>query len=150
MSGGDWLAAFGLLLVIEGALPFAAPAMWREAFRRATEFTDGQLRFIGAAKGARVFYFMSALPRESDGCKARRAGKGLPLPSGATPQTRFLAATRRGGPIRAHPFVAVRLLCPHSGAACFAGCIPNRSRRRHEIEYPRAQLGGVFLLLMLN
>jgi uncharacterized protein YjeT (DUF2065 family) len=48
MSGGDWLAAFGLLLVIDGALPFAAPTMWREAFRRATEFTDGQLRFIGA------------------------------------------------------------------------------------------------------
>lgn len=49
MSGGDWLAALGLLLVIEGILPFAAPAMWREAFRRATELTDGQLRFFGAA-----------------------------------------------------------------------------------------------------
>lgn len=46
MSGGDWLAALGLLLVIEGILPFAAPAMWREAFRRATELTDGQLRFF--------------------------------------------------------------------------------------------------------
>ncbi len=49
MSNGDWFAAFGLLLVIEGLLPFAAPALWREAFRRATELTDGQLRFIGAA-----------------------------------------------------------------------------------------------------
>jgi hypothetical protein len=38
-----------------------------------------------------------ALTRESDGCKARRAGKGHPLPSGATPQTRFLTATRRDG-----------------------------------------------------
>jgi hypothetical protein len=52
--------------------------------------------------------FAPALPRESDGCKARCAGKGLPLPSDATQQTRFLAATRRDGPIRAHPFVASR------------------------------------------
>ncbi len=49
MSGSDWLGAFGLLLVIEGLLPFAAPAMWRDAFRRALELSDGQLRFIGAA-----------------------------------------------------------------------------------------------------
>ncbi|MCA1978081.1 MAG: DUF2065 domain-containing protein [Thiobacillus sp.] len=49
MSGTDWLGAFGLLLVIEGLLPFAAPALWRDAFRRAIELTDGQLRFIGAA-----------------------------------------------------------------------------------------------------
>jgi hypothetical protein len=40
---------FGLLLVLEGLMPFAVPAMWREAFRRATEMRDGQLRFIGAA-----------------------------------------------------------------------------------------------------
>jgi uncharacterized protein YjeT (DUF2065 family) len=40
--------AFGLLLILEGVMPFAAPAMWREAFRRATEMRDGQLRFIGA------------------------------------------------------------------------------------------------------
>ncbi len=49
MSGGDWFAAFGLLLVFEGLLPFAAPAMWRDVFRRAAELTDGQLRFMGAA-----------------------------------------------------------------------------------------------------
>ncbi len=49
MSGGDCFAAFGLLLVIEGLLPFAAPAMWRDVFRRAAELTDGQLRFMGAA-----------------------------------------------------------------------------------------------------
>jgi hypothetical protein len=39
--------AFGLMLVIEGLLPFAAPRVWRETFRRATELADGQLRFIG-------------------------------------------------------------------------------------------------------
>ena len=49
MTGIDWLAAIGLLLVIEGILPFAAPAVWRDGFRRMLEFSDGQLRFIGAA-----------------------------------------------------------------------------------------------------
>jgi hypothetical protein len=49
MTGSDWLAAIGLLLVIEGILPFAAPAVWRDGFRRMLELGDGQLRFIGAA-----------------------------------------------------------------------------------------------------
>ncbi len=49
MSGSEWLAAIGLLLVIEGILPFAAPAVWREGFSRVLELKDGQLRFIGAA-----------------------------------------------------------------------------------------------------
>jgi uncharacterized protein YjeT (DUF2065 family) len=40
-------AAFALLLILEGAMPFAAPALWRETFRKATELSDGQLRFIG-------------------------------------------------------------------------------------------------------
>lgn len=41
------LMAFGLMLVIEGLLPFVAPRIWRETFRRVTEMADGQLRFIG-------------------------------------------------------------------------------------------------------
>jgi uncharacterized protein YjeT (DUF2065 family) len=41
--------AFALVLVIEGVLPFAAPKIWRDAFRRAIELSDGQLRFIGLA-----------------------------------------------------------------------------------------------------
>ncbi|QLQ02754.1 MAG: DUF2065 domain-containing protein [Thiobacillus sp.] len=49
MTGSDWLAALGLLLVIEGILPFAAPAAWRDGFRRMQALRDGQLRFIGAA-----------------------------------------------------------------------------------------------------
>ncbi len=49
MTGSDWLTAIGLLLVIEGILPFAAPAVWRDGFRRMLELSDGQLRFIGAA-----------------------------------------------------------------------------------------------------
>jgi len=49
VTGPDWLAAIGLLLVIEGILPFAAPALWRDGFRRMLALSDGQLRFIGAA-----------------------------------------------------------------------------------------------------
>ncbi|MEW6164263.1 MAG: DUF2065 domain-containing protein [Pseudomonadota bacterium] len=41
------LMALGLMLVIEGLLPFAAPRVWRETFRRAIELADGQLRFVG-------------------------------------------------------------------------------------------------------
>lgn len=41
------LLALALMLVIEGLLPFAAPRLWRDTFRRAIELSDGQLRFIG-------------------------------------------------------------------------------------------------------
>lgn len=41
------LAAFALMLVLEGVLPFVAPKLWRETFRRITELADGQLRFFG-------------------------------------------------------------------------------------------------------
>jgi len=41
------LLALALMLVIEGLLPFVAPRVWRDTFRRVTELGDGQLRFIG-------------------------------------------------------------------------------------------------------
>jgi uncharacterized protein len=41
------LAAFALMLVIEGALPFISPSSWRNVFERATRMTDGQIRFLG-------------------------------------------------------------------------------------------------------
>jgi uncharacterized protein YjeT (DUF2065 family) len=41
------LAALGLALLMEGALPFIAPGAWREAFRRMLEMQDGQVRFVG-------------------------------------------------------------------------------------------------------
>ena len=41
------LAALALMLVIEGVLPFVAPRVWRETFRRVIEMSDGQIRFIG-------------------------------------------------------------------------------------------------------
>ena len=42
-----FLLAFALMLVIEGLMPFIAPRVWRETFRRVTELADGQLRFMG-------------------------------------------------------------------------------------------------------
>ena len=45
-----WIVAaalFALLLIVEGLLPFVAPRFWRETFRRLTELSDGQLRFVG-------------------------------------------------------------------------------------------------------
>ena len=44
---GSLLAAFALMLVLEGVLPFLSPASWRSAFRRFIELPDGQLRFVG-------------------------------------------------------------------------------------------------------
>jgi hypothetical protein len=40
-------AAFALMLVIEGILPFTAPHVWRDMFRRIIEMSDGQIRFAG-------------------------------------------------------------------------------------------------------
>ena len=42
-------AAFALVLVVEGFLPFVAPRLWRESFTRLVALTDGQLRFVGLA-----------------------------------------------------------------------------------------------------
>ncbi|MBI3140871.1 MAG: DUF2065 domain-containing protein [Rhodocyclales bacterium] len=41
------LAALALMLVLEGLLPFLAPKVWRDMFRRITELADGQIRFLG-------------------------------------------------------------------------------------------------------
>ena len=42
-----FLLAFALMLIIEGALPFLAPRLWRDTFRRITQMSDGQIRFFG-------------------------------------------------------------------------------------------------------
>lgn len=48
MSLGEiFLPALALMLVLEGVLPFLAPAVWREAFSRMIRFSDGQIRFMG-------------------------------------------------------------------------------------------------------
>ena len=41
------LAALALMLVLEGVLPFLSPGAWRRVFERATQLSDGQIRFIG-------------------------------------------------------------------------------------------------------
>ena len=45
--GTTLLMAIALMLVIEGLLPFLAPKVWRETFRRLMLLTDGQIRFFG-------------------------------------------------------------------------------------------------------
>jgi hypothetical protein len=42
-----FLLAFALMLIIEGVLPFLAPGVWRDTFRRITQLNDGQIRFFG-------------------------------------------------------------------------------------------------------
>ena len=45
--GRTLILAFALMLVLEGLLPFVAPAIWRETFERLVKMADGQIRFIG-------------------------------------------------------------------------------------------------------
>ena len=56
------LAALALMLVLEGILPFLAPSLWRETFRKMTEMSDGQLRFVGLTSmlgGLMLLYLMN-------------------------------------------------------------------------------------------
>ena len=58
----EFAIAMCLVLVIEGLLPFVAPRIWRETFRRATELADGQLRFVGITSiviGVALLIFLS-------------------------------------------------------------------------------------------
>jgi uncharacterized protein YjeT (DUF2065 family) len=41
------MLAFSLMLVLEGILPFLVPTIWSETFRKLTEMSDGQIRFVG-------------------------------------------------------------------------------------------------------
>jgi uncharacterized protein len=47
MSTSTVLVAFGIMLVLEGLLPFVAPVAWRDTFRRLIDLSNGQIRFIG-------------------------------------------------------------------------------------------------------
>jgi uncharacterized protein YjeT (DUF2065 family) len=56
------LAAFALMLVFEGLLPFLSPASWRSVMRRIGSMADGQIRFFGLASilagiGLLLFFF---------------------------------------------------------------------------------------------
>ena len=45
--GTTFLMALALMLIVEGALPFLSPSLWRDTFRRITQLSDGQIRFVG-------------------------------------------------------------------------------------------------------
>ena len=45
--GTTFLMALALMLILEGVLPFLAPNLWRDTFRRITQLSDGQIRFVG-------------------------------------------------------------------------------------------------------
>ena len=45
--GTTFLMALALMLIFEGLLPFLAPNFWRDTFRRITQMSDGQIRFVG-------------------------------------------------------------------------------------------------------
>ena len=45
--GTTLLMALALMLVVEGLLPFLAPKLWRDTFRRLMLLTDGQIRYFG-------------------------------------------------------------------------------------------------------
>ena len=47
MGTTTFLMALALMLIFEGVLPFIAPNLWRETFRKITQMTDGQIRFVG-------------------------------------------------------------------------------------------------------
>ena len=47
MGATTFLMALALMLILEGVLPFIAPNVWRDTFRKITQMTDGQIRFVG-------------------------------------------------------------------------------------------------------
>ena len=42
-----FIMALALMLILEGVLPFLAPNLWRDTFRKIMQMTDGQIRFVG-------------------------------------------------------------------------------------------------------
>ena len=56
--------ALALVLIIEGVLPFLAPSLWRDVFRRIIQMSDGQIRFVGLSSmliGVLILYFKTWL-----------------------------------------------------------------------------------------
>ena len=64
MQWSDLWAAFALYLVLEGLLPFASPATWREAAMTMARQPDNWLRragLISMASGLVLLFFVRAL-----------------------------------------------------------------------------------------
>ena len=47
LGATTFLMALALMLILEGVLPFIAPQLWRDTFRKITQMSDGQIRFVG-------------------------------------------------------------------------------------------------------
>lgn len=63
VAWSDLAAAFGLLLVFEGLLPFASPGAIRRALAALATVPDGQLRIVGLvsiAAGLLLLWFVRA------------------------------------------------------------------------------------------
>jgi hypothetical protein len=57
-----WLAALGLMLVLEGLMPFLFPDVWREVLGQLARLQDGQMRFVGLTlmlSGLLLIYWMN-------------------------------------------------------------------------------------------
>lgn len=57
----ELVGALGLLLVLEGLLPFLNPAAWRRAMLQVVRLSDGNLRTVGLASmllGVAALYFL--------------------------------------------------------------------------------------------
>lgn len=55
------LTALGLMMVIEGLMPFLFPAAWRAGLSRLSQMQDGQTRFVGLSLmlgGLLMIYFI--------------------------------------------------------------------------------------------
>src|SRR5690348_18169098 len=59
--GTTFLLALALMLILEGVLPFLAPNLWRDTFRRITQMSDGQIRFVGLS--SMLIGLLSSTPR---------------------------------------------------------------------------------------
>ena len=60
----ELLAAFGLMLVVEGILPFLSPSALRQSLLRMAQLEDRTLRFVGLGSmllGLLVLYFFLSL-----------------------------------------------------------------------------------------
>ena len=55
------LAGLALMLIFEGIMPFVAPRVWKESFRRIAELSDANLQLAGLASmlaGLVLLYFV--------------------------------------------------------------------------------------------
>jgi len=61
MGTTTFLMALALMLILEGVLPFIAPTVWRDTFRKITQMSDGQIRFVGLSSmivGLLILYWV--------------------------------------------------------------------------------------------